>query len=747
MPDNFILRDGSVTPVTPSDNMVWALSHGHLLLFKHELTKSRGVAKVQTYATLWIYLRYISPEFIKNDMAYGLVRWLSWMLVRLRMKHPAKRQLLLRLSVFDGSFMEVLRTAIDLSDVYAVVVLLSRDDLEISQLASLGEALVDLAVSFGNDPLLNLLMQEKFAADATGMLFKIVTSGMPERVVARFAQHLLQRGDIHLYSFSDSVSYLVFQVPLAVLGRHGIPKQLSLQPWGDLEGCRHKVDRLLHKACLRGDLPMVEMMISIGCDTNACTDGGSCLDVALYGISQDRLEILWHLLMSSALPSFATLCRVVILRQWAFVLYLLQFNISFKDSSPLQDNRVAPTFKIAVDDLDDIDYPFLGRIPTGDQHEHNITDLSPLAFLQSNSWDDWNFYFVPYFRRDNGWKSMAISDEKLLCKNIIDIISSKGIPKEKRRDTVVRDSSVPETPKTMQSSIEFDHSRPDLGPWIKLTIPNTFSIIAEISTRWRWLPSWNVAMSDPSWKLAENKELLHTMWDDSGRLNSLALWTMRRTVHTLEKRHHNYGRVHDRLSDAAWAIKGLQKSYHLLQNLPSGSKFHVIEDELPFTELARFRELDVPYVQAYSFGFAYTSVRIMWLRTLGLLSVKGLLSKVRIHTVTLQATMLPLEIGLPEHGVSTSVFMPGVLEAAFLGTESKHILQDIIASHPPWVLEVAAWIKTMDPGIFTWSMGQDSPLCFRRAFQSFRDIGTSERDMNRLEEALDMSRGRISELE
>ncbi|KAF5547572.1 heterokaryon incompatibility protein het-E-1 [Fusarium phyllophilum] len=749
IPESFVAQRFSVVRFRPSDNMVWALSNGYLLLFKHELAKDRGAAKVQTYATLWIFLRYIAPEFIKNDMDYGLVRWLSWMLVRLRITHPTKRQLLLRLSVFDESYMDILRIAIALSDVDAVVALLTRETLGTSQLPSLGESLVELAVLYGNIPLLNLLMREEFAVDTTGMLSKIVTSGMPEPVVTRFAQHLLQKRDIHLYNFSDSVFYLVFQAPLALLSRDGIPKQLSVLPWGDLEGRRHKVDRLLHKACMRGDLPMVEMMVSIGCDINACTDEGSCLDVALHGISQDRLKIVWHLLMSSAQPSFGTLCRVVLLRQWAFVLYILQFNVSFdQSSSPLLD-RVASSFKITVEDLDDIDYPFLGRIPTENEHKRNITDLLPLAFVRSNSWDDWNFYFVANFRKDNGWKPMAISEEKLLCKNIIDILSSKGIPKEKRRDRVVRDSIVSKTPRTIQSSIEFDHSRPDLGPWIKLTTPNTFSIIAEISTRWSWLPTMESDHeSDYIWKLRwDDEDLLHTMWDASGRLYSLALSIMRRTVHTLEKRRHSYGLVHDGLSDAAWAIKELQKLYCLLQNLPSGSKLHVIEDELPFTELPRFRELNIPYVEAYSFGFAYMSVRIMWLRTLGLLSLKGLLATIRIHTITLQATMLPLGLELPEHGVSASVFMPGVLEAAFVGIKSKHILQDLVASHPSWISEVAAWIEMMDPGIFTWSMGQDSPLCFRRAFQSFRDIGTVERDMKRLEDALDMSRRRIPELE
>ncbi|KAF5252822.1 hypothetical protein FANTH_2146 [Fusarium anthophilum] len=748
IPKSFVTQRLSAVRFIPSDNMLWALSNGHLLLFKHELSVKQGARKMQTYATLWIFLRYIAPDFIKNDMDYGIVRWLSCMLVRLRITHPTKRQLLLRLSVFDEFYMDILRIAVALSDVEAVVALLSRHYLGISQLPFLGEALMDLAVSYGNLPLLSLLMREDFAIDTTGALSKIVTSGMPDPIVTRFSLYLLRHKQIRLYSLSDSVLYLVYQRPLRMLSDDRFLTQLSVFPWSKSEGRHRMLDRLLHKTCLRGDLPMVEIMLSIGCDTNTCTDEGSCLDVALHGISQDRLKIVWHLFTSSALPSFATLGRVVFLRQWAFLLYFLQFNISFKDSSSLQDNREAPTFKIAVEDLDEIDYPFFGRIPTEDQHKHKITDLLQLEFVRSNSWSDWNFYFVANFRRDNGWKPMDISQEKVLCKNIIDILSSKGIPKENRRHKVVRDSSVPETPKTFLSTIEVDHSRLDLGPWIKLTTPNTFSIMAEISTRWSWVPSMEYGhVSDQRWSPREDEELLYTMWDDSGRLYSLCLGILRRTAHTLEKRRHNYGLVHDGLSDAAWAIKWLQEIYRLLQNLPSGSKFQVTEDELPSTELPRFRELNIPYVQAYSFGFAYMSVRILWLRTLGLLSLTGLLAKVRIHTVTLQATMLPLETELLGHGVVTNVFMPGVLEAAFIGTEYKYILQDLVASHPSWVSGVAAWIETMDPGIFTWSMGQDSPLCFRRAFQSFRDIGTSERDMRRLEEALDMSRRRISELE
>ncbi|RKL15991.1 hypothetical protein BFJ68_g5240 [Fusarium oxysporum] len=764
IPDGLLVRF-SVVRFMPSASILWALSHGHLLLLKHELSKEPGARKIQSYATFWIFLRHIAPGFFNADMDYGLVRWLCRMLVQLRMENPAKRQLLWRLSVFDESYMEILRTAIGLSDIAAVIALLSRDNLGKVQLPSLSEALVDLAVLYGNVPLLNLLMREEFAVDITATLSKIVISGMPEPIVTRFIQRLLRlQGEIHLYSVSESVFYLVFQQTLKMLGPDRIPEQLEVLPWRSSEGRRRKVDLLLHKACMRGDLSMVKLLTSVGCDPNACTDEGSCLDAALHGISQDRLNIVWHLLGSSALPSYATLSRAVLLRQWAFVLCFLQLDISFDDSSsPLLDRPfLAPSFKIIVEDSDDIDYPFLARTPTEDQDIGIITALLPLPIVQSNSWDDWNFYFVANLHRKNGWKPMVLSEEELLCDNIVKTFCLEDISKEKRQDRISQDSGGLEAPITVQSSIEFIHSHPDLGPWIKLTTRNTLSIIAEISRRWSWLLSMEPSHEfDHSWAIGTTEEPWHTMWDDSGRLRGPGVWLMHETIDTLEKRRHNYGLVHDALTDAAWAIKELQKSYRLLQNLPWGSQLRVAEERLPFIDLPRFRKPNVSYVKAYSFCFVYMSVRIQWLRVLSILSMKGLLAKFRIHTDILQepgemAMLLPGALQLSKHEVPTYAFlpevptyelMPEVLEAAFIGTESKHVLRGLIAKHPLWVSEVAAWIETMDPGIFTWSMGQDSPLSFRRAIQSFRDIGTTEHDIERLIYALEMSRQRVSELE
>ncbi|KAL9564618.1 hypothetical protein ACKAV7_011070 [Fusarium commune] len=756
IPTNFI--SDSTVQFMPSANMIWALSHGHLLLLKQELAKERGARMIRSYATFWTFLRHIAPEFVNADMDYGLVQWLCGMLVQLRMKHPAKRRFLLRLSVFDEFYMQIVRTAIETSDIEAVTTLLSRDDLEQIKLPSLSEALVELAISSGNVSLLNLLIREDFAVDFranSATFYRVVTSGMPEPLVARFVHCLLQ-GNIDLYSLSDSHFYLALQL-LNLVDSEEVLKLLERIPWRKSERRRRKINLLLHKACVRGDLEMAQMLTSIGCDPNTCTEEGSCLDVALYGISHDRLNLVWHLLGSSALPSYGTLSRIVLLRQWAFVLYFLPLNISLNGSSAPLLNRPfsAPSFEIVVKDMGDIEYPFLVKVPGETQGIGAVTTLSQLPIVQSRSWDNWNFYFVTNFHRGDGWKPIHDLEKKRLCEKIH---RTFFLANTSRAETpnIVEGSTVQETPEVIETSIEFIHSHPDLSPWIKLTTPNTLSIIAEISRRWTWLSSMESGREFAhSWAADTTEESLHAMWDEYGRLDSLGLWMLPKTIEAIEKRRHKYALVHDALTDAQWAVKELQQSYRLLHNLPSGYKLDVLEERLPVIHLPRFRDWDSSYIKVYSFRFAYMSVRIQWLRTLGLMFMKGLLAKVKIPTDLLlelgdTVMVLPGALELSEHDASASQkhgIMPSVLEAAFLGPESKHVLEDLAEKHPKWVNEVIAWIEEVDTGIFTWSMSQDAPLSFPRAFQSFRDIGTAEKDMERLEDALDMSRRRVSELE
>ncbi|KAF5722364.1 heterokaryon incompatibility protein het-E-1 [Fusarium mundagurra] len=662
IPTNF--TSDSTVQFMPSENLTWALSHGHMLLLKQELTKERGAQMMRSYATLWTFLRHIAPHFINVDMDYKLVQWLCAMLVQLRIKSPAKRHFLLRLSVFDESYIQIVRTAIETSDIEAVTTLLSRDGLEQIALPSLSEALVELAISSGNVSLLSLLIREDFAVDFRAnstAFYKVITRGIMS-------------------------------------------------------------------------------------------------DAALYGLSHDRLNLVWHLLESSALPSYATLSRIVLLRQWAFVLYFLPLNISpIGSSSPLLNPQfLAPSFDIVVKDMGEIEYPFLARIPGETLGIGAVTTLSQLPIVQSRSWDDWNFYFVANYHRGDGWRPIHDLEKKRLCEKIHRTFFLANSSLVETPSSIGGASTVQKVPEVIETSIEFSHWHLDLSPWIKLTTPNTLSIIAEISRRWNWVASMESGREfTQSWAADTTEESLHAMWDEYGRLDGLGLWMLPKTIEAIEKRRYKYALVHNALIDAQWAVKELQQSYRLLHNLPSGYNLDVLEERLPVIHLPRFQQWDLSYFKVYSFRLAYMSVRIQWLRTLGLMSMKGLLAKVRIPTDLLlelgdTVMVLPSALELSEHDASASHkhgIMPSILEAAFLGPESKHVLESLVEKHPEWVNEVIAWIEEVDTGIFTWSMGQEAPLSFPRAFQSFRDIGTTERDMKRLEDALNMSRGRVSELE
>ncbi|KAF5572909.1 heterokaryon incompatibility protein het-E-1 [Fusarium pseudoanthophilum] len=745
IPTNFTFD--STVQFMPSENLIWALSHGHILLLKQELTKERGARMIRSYVTLWTLLRHISLHFISVDMDYKLVQWLCAVLVQLRMKNPAKRHFLLRLSVFDEFYMQIVRTAIETSDIEAVTTLLSRYGLEQIALSPLSEALVELAISSGNVSLVNLLIREDFAMASrasNATIYKVIRSGIPEPLLAPFAHCLLQ-GNIDLYSLSDNDFYLALQL-LNRVDSQEVLRLLDRIPWRNSERRRRKVDLLLHKACVRGDLEMALLLISIGCDTNTCTDEGSCLDVALYGISHDRLNLVWHLLGSSALPSYATLSRVVSLRQWAFVLYCIS-----RTSPLLNLPLVPPSFEIVVNDMGEIEYPFLAQIPGETLGIGAVTSLSQLPIVQSRSWDDWNFYFAANYHRGDGWKPTDDLEKERLCEQIHRTFHVTNSSQAEAPSNASRASKVQKVSEVIESSIEFIHWYRNLSPWIKLTTPNTFAIIAEISRRWNWLSSRKSGLElIHSFLAADDTEgLLHAMWNVYGRSDSICLWTLAVAMKAIEKHRHNYALVQIALTDARWAVKELQQSYRLLHNLPLGHKLDAFGEMLPDIHLPRFQQVDLSYFKVYSFQFAYVSVRIQWLRTLGLMFMKGLLAKFRIPAdllLELGDTVMVLRSAQAsasyKHGI-----MPSVLEAAFVGPASEHVLRGLVEKHPQWVNEVIAWIEEVDTGIFTWSMGQEAPLSFSRAFQSFRDIGTTDRDMKRLEEALDLSRGRISELE
>ncbi|RBQ65750.1 hypothetical protein FVER14953_12298 [Fusarium verticillioides] len=91
--------------------------------------------------------------------------------------------------------------------------------------------------------------------------------------------------------------------------------------------------------------------------------------------------------------------------------------------------------------------------------------------------------------------------------------------------------------------------------------------------------------------------------------------------------------------------------------------------------------------------------------------------------------------------------MPEIIEAAFLGAEGKEVLTNLVCQSGNWTIEVCSWIETVDTEIFMWSMGENAPLSFTRAFQSFRAVGVTDEEMEMLERSLDVARGKVPELE
>ncbi|QPC62836.1 hypothetical protein HYE67_005067 [Fusarium culmorum] len=113
-------------------NMIWALSSGHIMLLKHELTKSRGAQRIKAYVKLWSLLRRVSihaPSVLQIDMNYNMARWLSRMFVNLAMDHPAKIWILVRIPESDSLHTELILRAIENSDILSIRALIRYDEL------------------------------------------------------------------------------------------------------------------------------------------------------------------------------------------------------------------------------------------------------------------------------------------------------------------------------------------------------------------------------------------------------------------------------------------------------------------------------------------------------------------------------------------------------------------------------------------------------------------------------------------
>jgi len=113
-------------------NLYWALSNGHILTLRYELTSPRGFQRIRNYVILWSTLRFIAltkPSIIQEELSYDLVRWLSPMFINLVMDHPAKHYFLRRILTSDNCYKTLVRNAVKNVDLVAINALV-RDDYE-----------------------------------------------------------------------------------------------------------------------------------------------------------------------------------------------------------------------------------------------------------------------------------------------------------------------------------------------------------------------------------------------------------------------------------------------------------------------------------------------------------------------------------------------------------------------------------------------------------------------------------------
>lgn len=113
-------------------NLYWALSNGHILTLRHELTSPRGFQRIRNYVILWSTLKYVAltkPSIIQRELSYDLVRWLSPMFIDLLMDHPAKHYFLRRILTSDNCYKTLVRSAVKHVDLVAINALV-RDDYE-----------------------------------------------------------------------------------------------------------------------------------------------------------------------------------------------------------------------------------------------------------------------------------------------------------------------------------------------------------------------------------------------------------------------------------------------------------------------------------------------------------------------------------------------------------------------------------------------------------------------------------------
>ncbi|KAG4286253.1 hypothetical protein FPRO06_07513 [Fusarium proliferatum] len=742
-------------PIIPSQITIWALGNGHILLLKHELIKGRGLRKLQAFVKLWALLMWLSQNDTLNQLDYHLVKWLCLLLIRLGTKSPIKTRLLSRLSAFDNCFVDYAREAIRSSDAEAFSFFLGRFTIEDAQHFKSNTRLIQWAIASGSVDMLRLLIRFGLAKDSfiNGRAVSQASRlNSPDELKSRLVYYLFGVG-FDFDALTEDELYRGLKLFCAYVSLEEASRIVrglfSLQR----KKAGSKTDILLGMACASGDYEVAEALLNCLANPNAITPSGrSCLDMALHSPSPDRVRLIWRLVKSGAKATTETMDRAFEMRYWGLALHFL----SKKRPTALHSNF----YSVTTGDSPSIIDSFLPGPATRNQAYTHISEPCQLPIVQTSDWAHWQFYFGPPVVENGLWEKIDVEESHRLCQYIHSRFRLNRAPGSVLSfEPSIRYSALLR-PVIPSFRIDLKHRERDQAVCLRLTTPSSFVVFAEINRRWQ-SASERLALLDTeeNYKIMKNYEDYSPTWYSNGRSDGLGCWLLPDsfwdTPHVRQLVEQRQFLAHLQLDDVHWALNILRKSLSLFLNLPSFSALDTFDRLFPSLHIPTKPDRHLCFPKGFSYDLAYKSLRIQWLRTLGVMYNRGLLAK----------TNIPREVFVEMNGMAEVLdglagmhkniqadlhgdgFMPEVLEAAFLGPEGKRVLERLINQNTQWRPQVCSWIKGVDTSVFMWSMGENAPLSFTRAVQSLRAVGISDGDVEMLERALDFARAKVPELE
>ncbi|KAF5637893.1 heterokaryon incompatibility protein het-E-1 [Fusarium sp. NRRL 52700] len=730
----------------PHPQMIWALLNSHILVLKHEIIKHRGVRMLQAFVRLWLLVTKLPKQVVLYQVGYNLVRWLSQMFIRIGARQPVKSLLLMRLLASGECVVEYAREAIISSDAEAFTFFLDRFTAEDVQHFKNNPNLTEWAISSGNVRMLYLLVDKGLATDPI-----VNGRGITQALKLDFPDE-----------FKFCLVYCLFCTGFDVdaLGEQEIYDAVTLfRDHATIENVSHiirklfasgssissrKQNILLRMACIWEYGNVEETLLRFLASPDVSTLGKGCLDIALRGPFTDRVKLIRTLLHFGAQATTEIVDQALELRYWSLALYFLT-EIEPDDSHSYFYSTTSHNPVATIDS-------FLSNAESRNCLHTPIPQSFQLPIINTHGWAKWQFYFVPPFVADRYWGATGAG----LARHTP--FTSTPLPGSELFKGQSQNTHIETTLVVKITVFMMDMKNPerDQVPCLRLTTPSSLEVVFELNRRWQSTShSLDLLDTNENSVMMTHYENNYPTWDSISRKDGLGWWLLPdsfwdtpKVRQLVEQRRYLMRR---QFEDTNWGLNLLTKCLSLLLNLPPGSKIDAFDEVyLPQKSFERLR-----FPGRFSSNLAYMSLRIQWLRTLGAMFNKGLLAENKITEELLvemgsMVEILPrmarefpgIDPNLGDHNI-----MPEVLEAAFLGAEGRRVLAKLIRHISRWNREVCDWIETMDIEIFMWSMGENAPLSFTRAFQSFRAVGVTSDDMEMLERSLDVARGRVPELE